>query len=780
MEKMSDSDPIQNKWRLDDDEKLLLQMLLSKKEWIEKTAEKKDSGKTPRRKKETQIPSSSAVSWNLSPNIALYPWQKTCIDLWFEKNGHGTVKVVTGAGKTILALSIIERLKNEKEPDLRVAIIVPTIVLMHQWFDEFKENTTIPAEYIGFLGGTYDDRFEDKKILICVINSAQKKLPKIVEEAKAGDRLLLIVDECHRSGSDVMSNIYKTQRKYSLGLSATPERETDPTDVEDEEKSDLITFGEPTIIFDEQLVGKEIGPIIFELNLNDAYNQGILPSFEIRHYGLQLPVFERSKYEALTKEIREIKKHLLEDKRSQKYISERDFNLWLNRKSKNEGALTVQKLQYLTKVQERKKLLYQSKARKEAVLTLLKKDLEYNPKSRILIFHEIIEESMEIWNILKEAKIHALPENSKLSETVRSENIELFRQNVSNVLVSVKALVEGFNVPSVDTGIIVASSSSVRQRIQTLGRLLRRYRSLEGKEKHSVINVFYIANTVDDRIYSKVNWATITGADRNTYFTWDILQRSEPVPQIGPPRTPPSSDNDIDESKLQPGSEYPGVYEGVEFSADSQGNVYFEGDRNKPIQNPQGIPEQIQKIKNALGRFRVSPNKLYVIIRIPLEGEWKNIFITKLNEPFRYITHEKSESSTNIESLSAGMEIQNFSSKNPTRSLIYKRKGNDGLIAEKIPRGERYARTSNNAEDPIAGQQADELKKALNEVENKLNRKISKFFIDLDNIAYTFIDGKTIFIIKLDHILEFPKSDLLINKPSKDVNSQERHLISLS
>ena len=302
------------------------------------------------------------------------------------------------------------------------------------------------------------------------------------------------------------------------------------------------------IVFDEQLVGKEIGPIIFELNLYDAYNQGILPSFEIRHYGLQLPVFERSKYEALTKEIREIKKHLLEDKRSQKYISERDFNLWLNRKNKNEGALTVQKLQYLTKVQERKKLLYQSKARKEAVLTLLKKDLEYNPKSRILIFHEIIEESMEIWNTLQEAKIHALPENSKLSEAVRSENIELFRQNTSNVLVSVKALVEGFNVPSVDTGIIVASSSSVRQRIQTLGRLLRRYRSSEGKEKHSVINILYIANTVDDRIYSKVNWATITGANRNLFYTWDILQGTEPVPQMDPPRTPPGSDKDVDES----------------------------------------------------------------------------------------------------------------------------------------------------------------------------------------------------------------------------------------
>lgn len=753
MENLNESSKSADKWQFTDEDRFLLHTLLAKKEWLEKNAAKPELTDTV--KKQEIIKSLDTEKWELSQNIELYDWQKKCLNLWFENNGHGTVKVVTGAGKTILALSIIERLKRESEPDLRVAIVVPTIVLMHQWLNEFKNNTNIPPKLIGFLGGGYEDSLKNKKVIICVINSAQKKLPKIVETTHTGDRLLLIVDECHRAGSDVMCNIFKTPRRYSLGLSATPERESDTDESEDEEEKDLaIPFGEKDL-YNEQIVGKELGPIIYELTLNEAYEQGILPSFEIRHYGLQLTPGERNRYETLTKTIRDIKKHLLEDRRSQKYISEREFSAWLKRSGKGEGTLTAEKRQYLLKIRERKHLLYQAIARKAAVLALLKKDLEENPASKILIFHEMIEESTEIWRTLYELDIHAVPENSKFSDPIRYQSIELFREGIANVLVSVKALVEGFNVPSVDTGIIVASSSSIRQRIQTYGRLLRRHRVSGGKEKHSVINILYIANTVDEVIYSKIDWASITGAERNSYYTWDVLESSEPVQQSGPPRIPPATERNIDESSLIPGSVYPGAYEGIEFSADSQGNIFFEGDRNKPIQNPQDIPAKLKMIKNSLGRFKVTPLKLFVIARFPIEDEWTTKFITKLEEPFRYITGDKTLNTFKIDELYPGEENANIFSKNSIE-LMFKRKGYETLIAKKIKNGEIYARTSNTARDPDAGKQAEELKNALNEAEERLNRRISKFFVNPENIAFVLIEGKTIFISKMNHNLEFP------------------------
>ncbi len=56
---------------------------------------------------------------------------------------RGTIKVVTGAGKTILALAIMERLQAQNN-NLRVAIVVPTIVLQNQWYEEILRNSNLP------------------------------------------------------------------------------------------------------------------------------------------------------------------------------------------------------------------------------------------------------------------------------------------------------------------------------------------------------------------------------------------------------------------------------------------------------------------------------------------------------------------------------------------------------------------------------------------------------------------------------------------------------------
>ena len=38
---------------------------------------------------------------------------------------------------------------------------------------------------------------------------------------------MLVADECHRAGANEMSKVLKTKCRWSLGLSATPEREDD-------------------------------------------------------------------------------------------------------------------------------------------------------------------------------------------------------------------------------------------------------------------------------------------------------------------------------------------------------------------------------------------------------------------------------------------------------------------------------------------------------------------------------------------------------------------------
>ena len=69
----------------------------------------------------------------------------------------------------------------------------------------------------------------------------------------------------------------------------------------------------------------------------------------------------------------------------------------------------------------------------------------------------------------------------------RLENISNYRRGSINILVSCRALDEGFDVPESNTGIIVAGTSSVRQWIQRMGRILRR---IPGKESSKIYVIF--------------------------------------------------------------------------------------------------------------------------------------------------------------------------------------------------------------------------------------------------------------------------------------------------
>jgi hypothetical protein len=84
--------------------------------------------------------------------------------------------------------------------------------------------------------------------------------------------------------------------------------------------------------------------------------------------------------------------------------------------------------------------------------------------------------------------------HSELGDTERAVALKRYRSGEARILVSCKALDEGLDIPSADVGIILSSTSEQRQRIQRLGRILRRQ---EGKLKASL---FYLClgNTVED------------------------------------------------------------------------------------------------------------------------------------------------------------------------------------------------------------------------------------------------------------------------------------------
>ncbi len=123
---------------------------------------------------------------------------------------------------------------------------------------------------------------------------------------------------------------------------------------------------------------------------------------------------------------------------------------------------------------ERKRILFRMEERARAVARILRDAFAENPDTKAILFHESIDEVMRLFGLLRAQGFAVVAEHSEFPDAMRAASLRLFRQGTARVIVSARSLIEGFNVPSADLGIIVAASSSVRQRVQTLGRLLRK------------------------------------------------------------------------------------------------------------------------------------------------------------------------------------------------------------------------------------------------------------------------------------------------------------------
>lgn len=503
--------------------------------------------------------------WRLVPEgTALHAWQVECLGLWLPQ-GRGTIKVATGGGKTLFALAAAERLQNEREADLRLVVVVPTIPLMYQWRDELKAGN-VPAGAIALLGGGQDAvDLSTTRILICVLNSARVHLPKLVRKAGWARRMMLVVDECHRSNAEQARRIFESKPRYTLGLSATPEQEGDARDL----PTDQAYAASP--------VGQGLGPILYDFSLNQALQARLLTPFEVWHIGLSLSEAEAAEHARLSRQITDLRKPL--QVHYHRSGSKQEFIPWCQSLAKRGGAGAAEAERLIGLSNGRKRLLYRASARIEITLQILKGDGDPSV-GRCIVFHESIDEIERLFLRALSIGLPAVLEHSQLPAGVRDDNIDAFRTGVARAIISAKSLVEGFNVPSADLGIIAASSGSARQRIQSLGRLLRR----KPEGQHARVVVLYVRDTQDESIYQKADWEQVIGAERNRYFHWRQPEIGAPwftgltevdaAPQV---YRPPSIEVDI--TNMACDAEYPGRPDGIDVRVDAAESLRTEDGR---------------------------------------------------------------------------------------------------------------------------------------------------------------------------------------------------------
>ena len=498
----------------------------------------------------------------------LEPWQKEALDKWRTsrhlRHGerHGIAEVFTGAGKTVLAYAAMADASCVVE-GLKFAIVAPTASLADQWAKGLPEAFGLSPLEIGRNGGGAKrrDTFATHRFVVYVINSARDRLALDVQR----HNVMLVVDECHRAGSGENKKIFEARTVFRLGLSATPQRE------------DLVDEDGCPLPVEEQPHGKGIGPVFYRLTLKHGRELGLLPRFRIHHHRIALTDKEKEIYRKRTDEFTDARSEL------ERYGGDPDkYMAYVS--SRVRGA-TNQQRQAAKKIQialfRRKSWLYgvseRNRVARLVVASAAHTGAQQGRVIRAMIFNERIgadngddalSESQEIGGAegllrelrsdLKEGRLRLDPygvdaialEHSQLPQRDRVSTVESFRSGEVRILVSVKALVEGIDVPDADVGISVASTSSARQRIQTMGRILRvardeHGRRLTGRAAHcqpvKELHLIYVGDTVDAQIYAKKNWEEETGKAENQWHFWP-LGATQPEIDREPPRAPMSEE----------------------------------------------------------------------------------------------------------------------------------------------------------------------------------------------------------------------------------------------
>ncbi|MCI8895502.1 MAG: DEAD/DEAH box helicase family protein [Lachnospiraceae bacterium] len=422
----------------------------------------------------------------------LYPWQQECLTLWEQNEYRGIVNAVTGAGKTRLALAGILRLAQITDR-LRVKVVVPKKSLLPQWKQALAALKTscrsgkAGQPGIGICGGGRTSPSEADYMLY-VINSARYRLARqILWELREGYTVLLIADECHNYTSGENQKIFEFLPYYwepekgkklpgrycSLGLSATARG--------------------PGY---EQVLVPALGKEIYHYGLERALKRGTICQFAIWQIAVSFQPDELEEYQALSDQLLHTRAeilHLLPGLRSCEGSS---FFIQLTELAKN-GSGKIQRLAraYLHLSYRRKRQVSMAGARTACVSRLLK---SLDPGKQVLVFGESIPQIESLFHILSQSYPSRVGRyHSKMGAQANQNALERFREGSLRILLTCRALDEGLNVPEAAVGIILSGTSLERQRLQRLGRLLRKS---DGK-RLACLYYLFVSDSREERAY---------------------------------------------------------------------------------------------------------------------------------------------------------------------------------------------------------------------------------------------------------------------------------------
>lgn len=394
--------------------------------------------------------------------IPLFYYQADALNKWKDNTYRLLFEMATGTGKTRTAVAGIARILATSK---RVVVVVstPQNTLSKQW----KENEVEPLGV----------RFDRREIIDGTVKNWQSKLSDILLENAVGfadhciiytthftassekftstmlrylskDSVTLFVgDEVHWLGAHKLRRALLPRYDFRIGLSATPSRWFD------EEGSQYLIdyFGGKNYVFSIRDALTEINPITGKHFLVNYY-------YHISKVSLNGE--ETQEYKKLTRQMTRLANKAETDPQTAECydrLVEKRANII---KNTNEKYAVLEKL--LDELKDKGRIenliIFVSPQQMENVINIL--------VEKGLIFHKLTESE----GTRRERKYGGLSEREFI--------ISRFKTGDYQVLVAIKCLDEGIDIPSADTGILMASSTNPREYVQRIGRIIR-----QGKNK---------------------------------------------------------------------------------------------------------------------------------------------------------------------------------------------------------------------------------------------------------------------------------------------------------
>lgn len=384
---------------------------------------------------------------------------------WIENGKKGIFAMATGSGKTVTALNCIRK-QYKENGYYKAIIVVPTQALAIQWEHETKSfnyqnivSTHSDKDWKNILS-RYITRslLDSTKSIILITTYAtfnRNDIQSFLKKVRGVETFIYVADEAHNIGSQNSLNHLPEMINWRIGLSATPERIYD--DLGSEKLYEFFNSKPPKYTY--------------RYTMKQAIEEGILCHYDYYPIFIELTSSEMEEYERISDQLR-------------KYIDA------------DTGKYKPDAEKLLLK---RKRIIHKAEKKKIAISDLLeelrqKQKLDYTfvfvpegyePDYSINDSYNINQDDVHIIDEYAQMfKEHGYSYHKYISGLDDAPSIlQNFADGDIQILLSMKCLDEGVDIPRAEHAIFCSSTGNPRQFVQRRGRVLRK---CKGKEKAKI------------------------------------------------------------------------------------------------------------------------------------------------------------------------------------------------------------------------------------------------------------------------------------------------------